>query len=38
MTDIHKRFIAGASLEDCQKSLKEDYSEDVAKTIVSTWA
>lgn len=39
ITEVHKKFIAGeASLEDCQKSLKEDYSEEVAKTVVGTWA
>ncbi|KAF9767370.1 hypothetical protein IL306_000069 [Fusarium sp. DS 682] len=35
---IHEKFIAGASLEECQRSLKEDYSEDEARYLVSTWA
>ncbi|KAF4957468.1 hypothetical protein FSARC_11304 [Fusarium sarcochroum] len=35
---IHEKFIAGATLEECQKSLKEDYSEDEARFIIRTWA
>ncbi|KAH7262232.1 2-nitropropane dioxygenase [Fusarium tricinctum] len=35
---IHEKFIAGASLEECQRSLKEDYSEDEARYIINTWA
>lgn len=35
---IHEKFIAGASLEECQRSLKEDYPEDEARYIINTWA
>lgn len=35
---IHEKFLAGASLEECQKSLKEDYSEEEASRITRTWA
>ncbi|KAH6985893.1 hypothetical protein BKA56DRAFT_715350 [Ilyonectria sp. MPI-CAGE-AT-0026] len=35
---IHEKFLAGASLEECQKSLKEDYSEEEANRITRTWA
>ncbi|KAL6921867.1 hypothetical protein FSST1_005893 [Fusarium sambucinum] len=31
-------FIAGASLEECQRSLKEDYDEEEARYIINTWA
>ncbi|KAJ4157223.1 hypothetical protein NW754_008867 [Fusarium falciforme] len=35
---IHNKFIAGASLEECQRSLKEDYSQEDATQIINTWA
>ncbi|KAK7393887.1 hypothetical protein QQX98_013329 [Neonectria punicea] len=35
---IHEKFLAGASLEECQKSLKEDYSEEEGRKITRTWA
>ncbi|CEI66970.1 hypothetical protein FVEN_g12513 [Fusarium venenatum] len=35
---IHEKFIAGASLEECQRSLKEDYDEEEARYIINTWA
>lgn len=35
---IHEKFLAGASLEECHKSLKEDYSEEEANRITRTWA
>ncbi|KAH7149476.1 hypothetical protein B0J13DRAFT_663244 [Dactylonectria estremocensis] len=35
---IHEKFLAGASLEECQTSLKEDYSEEEASRITRTWA
>ncbi|KAH7255814.1 2-nitropropane dioxygenase [Fusarium redolens] len=35
---IHEKFFAGASLEECQRSLKEDYSEEEARYVVNTWA
>ncbi|KAF5963553.1 FMn-dependent 2-nitropropane dioxygenase [Fusarium coicis] len=35
---IHERFLAGASLEECQRRLKEDYSEEEARYLVNTWA
>lgn len=35
---IHEKFVAGASLEECQRSLKEDYSEEEARYIINTWA
>jgi nitronate monooxygenase len=30
--------MSGASLEECQHSLKTDYSPEEAKKIISTWA
>ncbi|RBR13795.1 uncharacterized protein FIESC28_08002 [Fusarium coffeatum] len=35
---IHEKFMAGTSLEECQRSLKEDYHEEEARYIVNTWA
>ncbi|KND89702.1 Nitronate monooxygenase [Tolypocladium ophioglossoides CBS 100239] len=35
---IHDRFLAGSSLEECQRSLKEDYSPEESTMIVNTWA
>ncbi|GKU04987.1 unnamed protein product [Fusarium langsethiae] len=35
---IHEKFIAGANLEECQRSLKEDYEEEEARYIINTWA
>ncbi|CAG7560494.1 unnamed protein product [Fusarium equiseti] len=35
---IHEKFMAGTSVEECQRSLKEDYPEEQARYIVSTWA
>ncbi|KAJ4125072.1 hypothetical protein NW768_009414 [Fusarium equiseti] len=35
---IHEKFMAGTSLEECQRSLKEDYREEEARYIVNTWA
>ncbi|KAF5530539.1 FMn-dependent 2-nitropropane dioxygenase [Fusarium mexicanum] len=35
---VHEKFLAGASLEECQRSLKEDYSEEEALYLVNTWA
>jgi nitronate monooxygenase len=35
---VHEKFMGGASLEECQKSLKEDYSAEEATKIISTWA
>lgn len=35
---IHNKFITGASLEECQRSLKEDYSQEDASRIINTWA
>ncbi|KAL3960805.1 hypothetical protein ACCO45_005922 [Purpureocillium lilacinum] len=38
MTAIHERFLAGASLEDCQRSLKEDYAAEDSAKLIGTWA
>jgi nitronate monooxygenase len=35
---IHEKFLAGASFEDCHKSLKDDYTPEVSKTLINTWA
>ncbi|PNY29432.1 Nitronate monooxygenase [Tolypocladium capitatum] len=35
---IHDRFLAGSSLEECRKSLKEDYSPEESTKIINTWA
>jgi nitronate monooxygenase len=35
---IHEKFLAGASLEECQKSLKGDYTPEEAVKAVNTWA
>ncbi|KAG5970584.1 hypothetical protein E4U55_001573 [Claviceps digitariae] len=38
MSIIHERFLAGATVQDLQKSLKEDYPDEEAAKLVSTWA
>ncbi|UNI20650.1 Nitronate monooxygenase [Purpureocillium takamizusanense] len=38
VTAIHERFLAGASLEDCQRSLKEDYAAEDSAKLIGTWA
>lgn len=35
---VHEKFLAGASLEECQKSLANDYNPEEAVKIISTWA
>ncbi|KAM0519627.1 hypothetical protein ACHAPE_003806 [Trichoderma viride] len=35
---IHEQFLAGASLEDCRKSLKDDYPPEVSEKMINTWA
>lgn len=35
---IHDKFLGGSSLEECRKSLKEDYSAEESTKIVNTWA
>ncbi|KAM5352384.1 hypothetical protein ACJ41O_005107 [Fusarium nematophilum] len=35
---VHEKFLAGASLEECQQSLKQDYSEEEAGQVIGTWA
>ncbi|KAF4973039.1 hypothetical protein FZEAL_9431 [Fusarium zealandicum] len=35
---LQKKYLAGASLEECQKSWKEEYSEEAAHHISCTWA
>ncbi|KAK0385029.1 hypothetical protein NLU13_7507 [Sarocladium strictum] len=35
---IHDKFMAGASLDECLKELKEGYSPEEAKQLINTWA
>ncbi|KAF5002317.1 hypothetical protein FDECE_10673 [Fusarium decemcellulare] len=35
---VHKKFMAGATLEECQRSLKEDYSAEESTRVINTWA
>lgn len=35
---IHEKFMAGASLEECQKCLANDYTADEGVRIVNNWA
>lgn len=35
---IHEKFLAGASLEECRKSLKEDYPAEESVKLINTWA
>ncbi|PTB38925.1 hypothetical protein M441DRAFT_145640 [Trichoderma asperellum CBS 433.97] len=35
---IHEKFLAGASFEDCHKSLKEDYPPEESARLIDTWA
>ncbi|KFH41544.1 Nitronate monooxygenase-like protein [Hapsidospora chrysogenum ATCC 11550] len=35
---VHEKFLAGASLEECQRSLKDDYTPEEAVKAVNTWA
>ncbi|KAH7326061.1 2-nitropropane dioxygenase [Stachybotrys elegans] len=35
---IHEMFLAGSSLQECQRSLKEDYPAQEATRIINTWA
>ncbi|KAG5928257.1 hypothetical protein E4U42_000977 [Claviceps africana] len=38
MSSIHERFLAGTTVQDLQRILKEDYSGEEAVKLVSTWA
>ncbi|KAF4126285.1 nitronate monooxygenase [Geosmithia morbida] len=38
ISPVHERYMAGASLEECQKSLEDDYSPEEATKVISTWA
>lgn len=38
VTTIHKRFLAGETLEDLKESLAKDYATDEAAKLVKTWA
>lgn len=38
MSTIHEQFLEGATVQELQRSLKEDYSGDEAAKLVSTWA
>lgn len=35
---IHEKFMRGDSLEECQRSLEEDFSPEEATRIIRTWA
>ncbi|KAJ3504830.1 hypothetical protein NM208_g16279 [Fusarium decemcellulare] len=35
---VHEKFMAGATLEECQRSLKEDYSAEESTRVINTWA
>lgn len=35
---IHDKFLAGSSFEECEKELREGYSSEEAKKLISTWA
>lgn len=35
---VHEEFLAGASTEECLKRLKETYSQEDGKKLISTWA
>ncbi|UKZ72966.1 hypothetical protein TrVFT333_000603 [Trichoderma virens FT-333] len=35
---IHEKFLAGASLDDCQRSLRDEYSPEEGPTLIDTWA
>ncbi|KAK2612364.1 hypothetical protein QQS21_001628 [Conoideocrella luteorostrata] len=38
VSTIHERFLKGATVQDLQKSLREDYSSEEATKLVRTWA
>lgn len=38
MSTIHEQFLKGATVQELQRSLKEDYSGEEAAKLVSTWA
>ena len=35
---IHDKFMAGSSLEECLRELKEDYPAEEATRLINTWA
>ncbi|KYK60347.1 2-nitropropane dioxygenase [Drechmeria coniospora] len=35
---IHEKFLSGTSLDECRKSLKEDYSAEESVRMINTWA
>ena len=35
---LHEKFMAGSTVEECQKCLKEDYTEEEGGKIIRTWA
>jgi nitronate monooxygenase len=38
MTAIHEKFLSGSTLEECLKSLDEDYKPDEAVKLINCWA
>lgn len=38
VTTIHEQFLAGTTLQDLQKSLKDDYSTEESNKLINTWA
>ncbi|OAQ61996.1 2-nitropropane dioxygenase [Pochonia chlamydosporia 170] len=38
ITSIHEKFLAGSTLQELQKSLKEDYSSEESMRLINTWA
>lgn len=38
ITEIHERFLAGGTLEECQAALKQVSPPEEAAKLVSTWA
>ncbi|KAJ6440441.1 2-nitropropane dioxygenase [Purpureocillium lavendulum] len=37
-TAIHEKFLAGVSLEECQRILKEEYAAEDSAKLIGTWA
>ncbi|WVQ80481.1 hypothetical protein IAT38_002586 [Cryptococcus sp. DSM 104549] len=38
ISPVHEKFMAGASLSECQRDLEEKYTPEEANKVISTWA
>lgn len=38
ISEIHEKFLAGASLEDCQAAVKEVAPPELGARLINTWA